>query len=97
MLVIFTTAIKVKNKYIISKIVIKLIGKLYSLFKFKEFSIIKDFIKFKFSFSWFIKLFKITNLSDNKKIENNKKKLNNKKDKILFEKLNISLEAKEVT
>jgi hypothetical protein len=74
-----------------------LIGKIYSLFKFKEFSIIKDFIKFKFSFSWFIKLFKITNLSNSKKVENIKKKIINKKNIILFEKLNISLEAKEVT
>lgn len=94
---IFTTAIKVKNKYTINKIVIKLIGKLYNLFKFKEFSIKKDFIKIIVSFSWFIELFKINILSEIKKNNIRVKKLINKKIEILLEKLNISLEAKEVT
>lgn len=95
--VIFTTAIRVKNKYIINRIVIRLMGKLYNLFKVKEFSEKKDFIKIKLSFSWFAWLFKVNKLSEIKK--NNIKVEKNIiiKIKILLEKLNISLEAKEVT
>lgn len=76
---------------------IKLIGKLYNLFKFKEFSIKNDFIKVKFSFSKFIKLFITIDLSIVRKVIINKKKLIILKVKILFEKLNISFDAKEVT
>jgi hypothetical protein len=51
----------------------------------------------KFSFSSGIKVFKINSLSESKKKIINKQKFIIKKKIILLEKLNISLEARDVT
>lgn len=75
---------------------IKLIGKVYILFRVKEFSVMKDFIKVKLSFSNLNKLFNSNVLSKIIKTKIIKVKLNKLKITILLEKLNISLEANEV-
>lgn len=67
------------------------------MFKFNEFSIKKDFIIGIFSFSSLIMLLKKIILSEAKKTIIKIKKFIPLKIIILFEKLNISFEAKEVT